>query len=241
MFSVEELYELVVRASTLDERLSGSYVPVSGAKTDTETAARRLAAWCQSASGGDWNLFAKRLFRDGWTLESVRPRLATVELAVNARLPSWAEDSFWITSALETEVEITYVSALCSAGLTQPFEALFFGLIAAAELRRDALLTELALSRVEPAVRRSMAHELLADVTRLCAMALYNDFLQYLKKYSDVPISNSSRKATRLRYDAFMLDMRATGLRRLLLAKPVLLRLLACGTTMARHDHRVYP
>ncbi len=89
MYTSEQLRDFAVRAATIDERLSGDYEPIPNLKTDTEIATRRLAAWSQSASGGDWNLFAKRLRRDDLTMETVMPRLAAVRLTAAAQLPSW--------------------------------------------------------------------------------------------------------------------------------------------------------
>ncbi|MER8672195.1 type 2 lanthipeptide synthetase LanM family protein [Mesorhizobium sp. M1156] len=227
MYSREELYELAVRASTLDERLSEAYIPVAGLKGDTQAAAQRLALWCQSASDGDWRLFAKRLRRDGLTIEAVMPRLSAVQMVSNSPLPGWAEDLAWIGPAIQAQVETQYISSLCEAGPTQPFESLFFGVIAEAERRRDTFLPSRALSRIALSVRWSMAHELLTDVTRLCAMPIYDAFLGYLGEHPQTYDSSSTKQATEQRYDQFLLYLRETGLRRLFSHKPVLLRLLA--------------
>ena len=56
---------LMVRAATIDEVLSDAFVVLPGEKADSDLAARRLGAWCRSCGSGDWELFARRLERDG--------------------------------------------------------------------------------------------------------------------------------------------------------------------------------
>jgi hypothetical protein len=185
MYSSAQLRELAVRAATIDERLSGDYEPIPNLKTDTEESTRRLAAWCQSASGGDWNLFAKRLRRDGLTMEQVMPRLAAVRLTAQSPLPLWVEDAAWIAPAMLAAASAQYGASLQTAGPPQPFESLFFALVAEAERWRDAALPAGALARVEDGVRWSIAHELLADVAKLCAMALYENFAVCRKAWAN--------------------------------------------------------
>jgi type 2 lantibiotic biosynthesis protein LanM len=227
MYSSAQLRELAVRAATIDERLSGDYEPVPNLKTDTEESTRRLAAWCQSASGGDWNLFAKRLRRDGLTMEHVMPRLAAVRLAAQSSLPLWALDAAWIAPAMLTAAGAEYGVSLQTAGPSQPFESLFFELVAEAERRRDAALPASALARVEDGVRRSIAHELLADAAKLCAMALYENFAVCRKEWQKNAGPAAGDAAETRHYDRFVREMRQAGLRRLFDTKPVLLRLLA--------------
>ena len=226
MYSPEQLCDFAVRAATIDERLSDDYEPVPNLKTDTEIATRRLAAWCQSASGGDWNLFAKRLRRDGLTMEKIMPRLAAVRLAAAAPLPSWVEDAAWIVPAMLDSDLADYATSLRTAGPAQSFEGLFHGLIAEAERRRDAALPAGALARVENGVRWSIAHELLTDAAKLCAMALYENFAVCRKEWQKEAGPAGDAIATR-HYDRFLSEMRRAGLRRLFDTKPVLLRLLA--------------
>src|SRR5882762_89023 len=121
MYSLEQLRDFAVRAATIDVRLGGSYEQIPNLKTETEASARRLAAWCQSASGGDWNLFAKRLRRDGLTMETVMPRLAALRLAAKTPLPSWVEDAGWTASAMLRAAAVDYAASLRAAGDSPPF------------------------------------------------------------------------------------------------------------------------
>ncbi len=227
MYSLEQLREFAVRAATIDERLTGDYEPIPNLKTDTEASTRRLAAWCQSATGGDWNMFAKRLRRDDLTMETVMPRLAAVRLAANTPLPSWVEDAAWIAPAMVGAAAADYAASLRAAGDSQPFEMLFFGLVAEAERRRDAVLPAGALARMEDGVRWSTAHELLADASKLCGLAIYENFAVCLREWQKEPGGAASNTAANRHYDRFLGEMRRSGLRRLFDTKPVLLRLLA--------------
>src|SRR4029453_2002685 len=89
-----------LRAATIDELLSDDFEILPGQKSDADLAARRLAAWCQSCASGDWSLFNQRLGRDGWTIDTVLKRFATVRRKASAPAPPWLVDAMWIEAAL---------------------------------------------------------------------------------------------------------------------------------------------
>ena len=98
---MDAFYErLIVRAATIDELLSDDFEALPGQKGDTDLAARRLAAWCQSCASGDWSLFGRRLDRDGWAIDQVLSRFATVRRKASAAKPAWIDDAIWIEAAL---------------------------------------------------------------------------------------------------------------------------------------------
>ncbi|MBM3537485.1 MAG: type 2 lantipeptide synthetase LanM [Alphaproteobacteria bacterium] len=226
----EQLEDLALRASTLDERLSDQYEPLPGLKSDADIAARRLATWCRHAASGDWALFAKRLRRDGLTMEQVMPRLSAIRRRADAALPGWIEDAAWIVPAMLTDAPLAVVAALRRAE-AQPFEPLFYGLVTAAQDRRNALLPASARTCISDAVRTEMSRALLASATKLCGMAIYENFAvirdAWQKEIGLAPDDSSSR--TR-HYERFITEMRRSGLQRLFDTKPVLLRLLASLT-----------
>ena len=88
--------QLIVRASTIDERLSDDFEPLPGQKGDTDKAALRLAAWCRSCASGDWSLFGHRLARDGLSITDALARLATIRRSAVAQRPTWIDDAVWI-------------------------------------------------------------------------------------------------------------------------------------------------
>lgn len=90
----------MVRAATVDELLSDAFQALPGQKTDSDLAARRLAAWCRACASGDWRQFARRLDRDGWDFAAVLERFASVRPSPEAPVPTWVNDAMWITAAL---------------------------------------------------------------------------------------------------------------------------------------------
>jgi type 2 lantibiotic biosynthesis protein LanM len=87
--SKQDLAGIVERASSVEERLSGDFVPVEGA--DAALVQERLEAWCQALGKGDWGRLERRLGWDGLDLDTVRPALGPVRLSDGAPLPEWAE------------------------------------------------------------------------------------------------------------------------------------------------------
>ena len=86
--SEQDLAEIVERASTVEERLSGDFSPAGG---DDALVDERLEAWCQALGKGDWDRFERRLAWDGLDLETIRPALGPVRLRDGVPLPEWSE------------------------------------------------------------------------------------------------------------------------------------------------------
>jgi len=161
MYSQEQLRILALRASTIDERFSDRFEPISDRDDRNDPAARRYDAWCRSTSGGDPVLVAKRLARDGLSETFVRARLGPVRLAEGTPLPSWAEDASWIAAALHRADTVH----------DQPF----LELVAEAERRRNAMLPSRALDRVAPAARVALARDLSNAAAKLFAPVLHEE------------------------------------------------------------------
>src|SRR5690242_11969717 len=79
---------LLARAATADELLSDAFGRLPS-QNDTALATRRLAAWCRSSAGGDLALFARRLQRDGLSIEGVLAEFATVAGKLGEPAPDW--------------------------------------------------------------------------------------------------------------------------------------------------------
>ena len=88
--SEQDLAEIVERASTVDERLSGDFSPAGG---DEALVDERLEAWCQALGKGDWDRFERRLAWDGLDLETIRPALGPVRLREGAACRSGRSSS----------------------------------------------------------------------------------------------------------------------------------------------------
>src|SRR5437660_528598 len=124
---------LIVRAATIDELLSDDFQALPGRKGDADRAARRLAAWCRSCASGDWSLFGRRLQRDGWSVDEVLAKFATVRRRAGTAAPAWIEDANWIEAALASPRDAA-ASALDPARPCA-FEHLFAPVVEQAEAR----------------------------------------------------------------------------------------------------------
>ena len=122
---MEAFFErLTVRAATIDELLSDDFEPLPGQKTDADRAGRRLAAWCRSCANGDWQLFVRRLERDGLTITNVLTRLASVRRHAAAATPSWVDDAIWIEAALRDARKCSDAIVWPEGLRAYPFEAI---------------------------------------------------------------------------------------------------------------------
>jgi type 2 lantibiotic biosynthesis protein LanM len=189
-------------ALTFDELLSDEFETLPGHTGDADRAANRLAAWCKSATGGDWALFRRRLRRDGHSVDHVLARFASARRTISA--PHRVADEAWIRAAFAAGG-----GGSGAAQGDQPFGHLFLPLIHAAESRLWASLDESVADTLTPSARNCLAQKLLSDVCAVCTPVLYERFAQAPD------------------YDKFIAEMASGGFQRLLDDKPVLLRLVA--------------
>src|SRR5262249_8328687 len=232
---MDAFYErLIVRAATIDELLSDDFEPLPGQKADADLAARRLAAWCQASASGDWSLFGQRLQRDGWAIEGVLKRFATIRRKASVPPPAWVDDANWIEGALGRFKNTTSQSAdECEP---YAFDHLFKPLVMqAAELLWSGLDRRTVDNLATPA-RAGLHQSLLKELCNLCAPAIYEWFV----------IARNAGEAPKhahgtLRYDQFVSGMKSGGFRRLFEEKPVLLRLIAVMTRQWIETSREFP
>ena len=192
-------------APTFDELLSDEFETLPGHPGDADRAANRLAAWCKSASSGDWALFRRRLARDGYSVDHVLARFGSARRALSAS-PGF-NDEAWVRAAF---IDVADRSAPYAGDC--PFGHLFLPLIRTAEARLWASLDESISDLLLPSARNCVRQKLLGDVSALCAPVLYERF------------------AEARNYGNFIAEMAPGGFLRLLDDKPVLLRLLASLT-----------
>lgn len=222
-----DLHSILTNAATIDELLGLGYQPQVGQKESTDRAALRLAAWCRSASSGDWSLFVKRLGRDKLSIERVLPRFAEVKYSSDAPQPQWFVDAQWAYQALTGELGS---GALFFVEGTEPhpFEKIFYTLVEAAETNVISQTSPQALALLKTSARANLRCHLLKLLTDLYAPLLYSKFVAVLKKCtSDNKLSPSSSTAGTEHFDQFLEEVRATLLTAIYTEKPVLLRLTA--------------
>ena len=194
---------LADRAATVDERLSGGFESLPGLKRDADRAAKRLAAWCSSSASGDWELFDRRLRRDGNTVSGVLARFATARRSPSAALPEWCLDADWIQLALRGSPSGTPTNRA-------PFEHVFISLVEEADNRLWDSIDASVAERFTPSARADLRGLLIDGLSGLCAPALYDRFTLSATSYAD-----------------FVSGVKTGGLSRLFGDKPVLLRLVA--------------
>lgn len=127
-----DLQQVLANAATIDELLGLDYEPQIGQKDSTDRAALRLAAWCRSASSGDWGQFFKRITRDALSIEQVLAKFADVRRAVDVPQPAWFVDAEWAYQALTGEFG-NQEFFLVRETEPRPFEKLFYALVEQAE------------------------------------------------------------------------------------------------------------
>jgi type 2 lantibiotic biosynthesis protein LanM len=243
VFSLDDLRALAARASTIDERLAGGYMGQESPKS-ARAAARRLAAWCKSATDGDEQLFRKRLAMDGLDVETVQHLLGDVQLSPEHPLPTWAGTLRWAAEAMVSSAGTSLAvpgmepgtqAAFLEAEQPLPFEELFEPLVAAARERRDrargrdaGLLTESAHAGLQRA--------LLFRLTTLCGPSLFEGFTlcRIAAKphalFHGVPLVGDS--GSRALYERYIATLRRGELRTFLGSRPVLARLVATITEL---------
>ena len=206
---------LMVRAATIDEVLSDAFVVLPGEKADSDLAARRLAAWCRSCASGDWELFARRLERDGLSITDVLARFATIRPDPARPAPTWLADATWIGAALDGAP----VAAESQARQSDPcaFEPLLEPVVLGADTRLWQGVAGRSPDLGDDA-RASLRRALRGALSQLVAPALYERF------------ETVRRDTPQGAFDRFVAESRAGGLRTLLEKKPVLLRLVATLT-----------
>ncbi|MFZ5690148.1 MAG: type 2 lanthipeptide synthetase LanM family protein [Pseudomonadota bacterium] len=216
------LDRIVARAATIDELLAK---PGSAMGCDAGIAERRLAAWCRSAANGDSQLFARRLARDGLSLEKARNRLAAAFPSAGGRMTGWSADAAWVEAGLYGDFTEQSFPALSAE--PRPFQHLLGPLVAAAEARLwHAAGEDLRKNFTDPGLE-SLRLMLLDQLSDLCAPPLYERFAAMRERGEDSQTSAADRAPGTAAYSRFVADMRSGGFRILFDEKPVLLRLIA--------------
>src|SRR5450755_2553947 len=166
---MDAFYErLIVRAATIDELLSDDFEPLPGQKGDTDLAARRLAAWCQSCASGDWSLFGRRLDRDGWAIGQVLSRFSTVRRKASAAKPAWIDDAIWIEAAVHGPTKKAAPNT--ASDQTEPcaFEQLFTPVVEQAEALLWSDIATRAFDNLNQSARACLRLSLLKELSSLC-------------------------------------------------------------------------
>jgi len=222
--------DFLLRAATIDEVLEGSFEPHAGQKADTDRAALRLAAWCRACASGDWAMFARRLKREGLSIETVLARFAQVRFPDEFPLPQWASDAKWVFATL-VDRNRDAPDCIRDPRRPLPFEGIFLTLAARAEALVDDEISADVRRHFSQSARRDLRHALLSQLTNLAAPIIYNRFVESLRTASahESVLPSSEDVSTHL-FEKFLSELDSGGLHSIFEEVPVLLRLISVIT-----------
>lgn len=236
MLGINERRVLAARASTLDERCGGGFLPQKS-RASSRVAARRLIAWRQTAAVGDEQLFDHRLASAGLEVRAVASLLGDVVLSPGHSPPPWTSSLGWILEALSSPGQ-RRSGRDADAGVTEsedplPFETLFAPVVAAAVQRRDLLLKKDA-ELLTASAHRGLEKLLLSRLSLLCAPSLFEGFT--LHRLAAVPHALfygwplNADTGSRTLYRSYIAALRGGGMETFFASRPVLARLTAIAT-----------
>ena len=218
---------IAAKAATIDERLSGKYVPVvTDADNASDPAVRsndhmqdNLKKWCDYATNGDRDLFVKRLARDGLSEDDVAPFLGDLRLGDDEELPRWVGTARWVFDRIVAGDED--YGETCPSDIMQkfPFADFFWPVVVAARNRmgRDTSL------RFHLDAQRDLDRILIRRMAEVYEQTLLESFTTYRQAVgvSGTEITGNAH------YEAFKSALRRGPFANLVAARPVMIRLLA--------------
>jgi type 2 lantibiotic biosynthesis protein LanM len=223
--------EIVERASTMRERLTGAFQPLASAASERTN--ESLAAWRASAAKGDARAFERRLALDDLDLSSAERAVGQARMTPGGTLPEWARLLERYLHALqqrevppeEGEVAIPFVEILAPlAGLAE---------------RELESIADNELHQVSPSARRTLRAALLERLARSAAPALYERFDSHRAARSENPIDEGGSEAphtppSREIYRSYVRDMLDGGMVDLFRELPVLARIMTTTALLWR-------
>lgn len=222
---------ILIRACTFDELLSTGFQSKLGEKSQADLASKRLSAWCQASTSGNWELFARRLAKDQIEFKDVLARFANAELVnPESGLPLWVADAQWAFDALTQGSNQT---ATVDFSLIKPvaFGDILFPLLHAAYLELEKCVTTKALTCFNAQAKADLNFALLKQLSDLISPLLYSLFIKDLKSYSqDGKLLPSDADLNKNHYEDFISKLKTGGLEQLFNEKPVMIRLLSTIT-----------
>ena len=221
---------LYLKAATFDELLSNDFESVPAQKNETELGAKRLAAWCHAASGGDWNLFSKRLKRDNLKYNYVLTRFSSAKISQKIKYPQWVKDSLWIQSLYQNQGLIQKKVLFSTKQVTLPFENIFFNLVNESLGVLKASISSKALRNFSNAAIDDISYQLLKTLSNFLKPYLFERFSKYMQLANKKTKGTSTTKRNKnyKEYVAFMINNK--GIINSFTEKPVMLRMIATIT-----------
>lgn len=218
---------IAVRAATIDERLSGKYIPeidddaasVGSWASLGEIHQQYLQQWCEYAVGGDRERFARRLARDGLEPDEVAPLLGNVKLRDGEELPEWVHTARAIFDAIMSGGAETSESCPPKFVDEIPFADLMWPAVVQARTKIGAWETALLTDRA----KQDFAGILIRRMAKVYERTLYESFDGFRQA---VGIAPEDAKGKEL-YDSFKSALLSGPFANLVANRPVMIRLLA--------------
>lgn len=223
--SQSDLCAMVAAASTIPERLSNHLLHERKPLND-ELLQKRLNAWCQTSTVGNWQQFQERLSWDGLDLPKALRLLAPCPWPEQASLPGWTTILQEVLSLLEMMPD-QYVLAekghwpFLDANTPLPFEELLAPFVS---LAQERLLAQAgtAANLLTDTVHLTLQRHLLQVLTSLSLPTLQAEFA---RSRTQAAGSDEQREGMQC-YQHFLRLMCRGGLAALLQSYSVLARLL---------------
>lgn len=218
---------IAAKAATIDERLSGKYVPDfgkdearSGSESEREDAHQRfLQQWCEFASNGDPDLFTRRLARDGLKANDVAPYLGDVVLRAGKDAPEWLATARWVFDAIVLGDGEAIGSCPADIGKNVPFADLIWPVVVAARSR----VRGIDAAVLDADARHNLDRILILRLAKVYTHTLYESFDSFRKAVGIKPEDTSGPEV----YDAFTSALRSGPFANLVSNRPVMIRLMA--------------
>ncbi|MGO1118390.1 type 2 lanthipeptide synthetase LanM [Rhodovibrionaceae bacterium A322] len=237
---------MAARAATLDERLSGQYQALAPAEEkaggpDRSLADTRLRLWCDSVAQGDWQVFQRRLHRDGLDLKEVHRLLGDLQLKPDEELPVWVGTGQWLLEALVDGIDPQGVELPSDWLEEEAFADLLWPVVQQARIQRDCGDAKGSpatyLKHVTAKALLDLDRVLLSQLSQLAGLTLFESF-NFYRLTDPEPLSGAPEG--RGIYLAFVEALRAGPLVNLVDQKPVLLRLLAVSVDQWIENTRLF-
>jgi hypothetical protein len=167
--------DLEISSLTLDEILSDIYIPLHSSEGEGRSESR-LQRWCEICADADWEIFRKRLLRDGLLFEEVRARLGGVDRRPALPEPDWVADCRSVLRILKSGAghEIAGTVDNAFGPLLAPLVA-----TAVADVSKNPAYSDELL--VSPGARADMVRQLWQRLVGLCELPFFRSLAEWKK------------------------------------------------------------
>ena len=214
--------DFLLRCSSIDEILSTNFESIRSGKSSAGKAAGKLAQWCEISASGDWEIFEKRLKRDGFSLLEVLKKFADIKTSENLTIPQWLEDSQWVYSSLTAKQKNKTIS---TTRANFPFDDSYENLIVRAISEVENITGPNWRHLWNEKAEADLYDALNRRISELLSPLLYIEFRTRTKDQPDC-MTLEGDKTCHI-YKSYVDDLNSTLYEDLFIQKPVLLRLIA--------------